>query len=134
MNKKHEEIRKKLREYRLLKNELECRTKYIEDFKKILITPLPQTEEAIHRIYKTITDDMECKAKKLQKRLDLLNRIIDRLDGNLRSIIYFRYVIGIDWLSMPEYMLYEQRTCQIFEKNALEQIEKMNIRWEDYYA
>lgn len=129
--KKYERIRSVFKEYRLLKKELECRTKYIEEFKKILIRPLPKTEEALHKIYSTIVKDMEINAKKMASRLNLIEKTINRLEGGERNVMYFRYIEGIDWITMPEYMMYEQRTCQLFETKALDKILKMNINWED---
>lgn len=135
MNKsKYSELRSKLREYRLLQKEIECRTKYMENFKETLIAPLPKSEKALRKVYKNIIDDMYAKVKILENKLNLLNTIIDKLEGNLRSVIYYRYVIGVSWISLPEYMMYEQRTCQFYEKKALEKIEKMNIDWENGYV
>lgn len=129
-SKKYERIRKVLKEYRMLKKELECRTKYIEEFRKILIRPLPKTEESLHKIYKTIIDDMESNAKKLSSRLNLIENIINKLEGAERNVLYYRYIEGIDWITMPEYLMYEQRTCQLFETKALDRIIKMDIRWD----
>lgn len=126
---KYEKLRNIFREYRLLKKELECRTEYIADFKKILIQPLPIAEEALHKIYGSIVKDMEQKAAKAQKKLRLIEDVIDRLDGTERNVMYFRYIEGIEWIAMPEYMMYEQRTCQLFETKALDKIIKMNIDW-----
>lgn len=129
--KKYERIRRVFKEYRLLKKELECRTKYIEEFKKILVRPLPKTEEALHKIYGTIVKDMECNVKKLASRLSLIEKTINSLEGAERNVMYFRYIEGIDWITIPEYMMYEQRTCQLFEAKALDKIMKMDIDWED---
>ena len=128
--KNYEKIRRIFKDYRLLKDELQSRTKYIDEFKKILIRPLPKTEETLHKIYDTIVEDMEQKAKKLSSRLKLIEGVIDRLDGAERSVMYYRYVEGIDWIIMPEYLMYEQRTCQLFEAKALKKISKMDIRWD----
>lgn len=128
--KDYEKIRRIFKDYRLLKDELKSRTKYIDEFKKILIRPLPKTEEALHRIYDTIVEDMEQTAKKLSSKLRLIEDVIGRLDGAERSVMYYRYVEGIDWITMPEYLMYEQRTCQLFETKALKKILKMDIRWD----
>lgn len=128
--KNYEKIRRIFKDYRLLKSELESRTKYIEEFKKILVRPLPKTEESLHKIYDTIIEDMEARAKKLSLRLNLIEDVIDKLDGAERNVMYYRYVAGIDWITMPEYLMYEQRTCQLFETKALNKILKMNIRWD----
>lgn len=127
----YEKIRAIFKEYRLLKKELECRTKYIEEFKKILIRPLPKTEEALHRVYNTIIRDMEDTAEKMSLRLKLIESTVNRLEGAERSVMYYRYIEGIEWITMPEYMMYEQRTCQLFEARALRKILEMNIKWED---
>lgn len=127
----YEKTRNILRQYRLLKKELECRTDYITDFKKMLIQPIPQSEEVLHRIYNCILKEMEQKALKLKKKLHFIENILDKLDGPEHNVIYYRYIIGIDWITMPEYMNYEQRTCQLFETKALDKILKMNIDWSD---
>lgn len=127
----YEKIRVIFKEYRLLKKELECRTKYIEEFKKILVRPLPKTEEALHRVYNTIIRDMEDTAEKMSLRLKLIESTVNRLEGAERSVMYYRYIEGIEWITMPEYMMYEQRTCQLFEARALRKILEMNIKWED---
>lgn len=130
-NKQYEKIRQVFREYRIFKKELEYRTKYIEDFRKILIRPLPKNEEVLHKIYKTIIGDMENTANKMALRLRLIENTINRLYGNEKNVMYYRYIEGIDWLRMPEYMMYEQRTCQLFEANAIKKIYRMNIDWEN---
>ncbi len=131
MSKTYTEIRKKLRRYRLLQKEIEHRTKYMEDFSKILVSPLPKTEDTLHRIYDEMLIDMKKKIEELQKKLTTIDKIMDKLEGNERSIIYYRYVLGINWVDLPEYMIYEQRSCQLFEINALKKIEKMDIDWEE---
>lgn len=127
----YEKTRSMLRQYRLLKKELECRTSYIADFKKILINPIPQSEEVLHKIYNCIINEMEQKAFKVQKKLHTIEKILDKLEGPERNVIYYRYIMGIDWITMPEYMNYEQRSCQLFETKALDKILKMNIDWSD---
>ena len=134
MAKSYINIRKRLKNYRILQKELELRTNYITDFKKTLITPLPATEDTLRRIYSNIILDMEKKAKLLSAELNLLENIIDKLEGDLKNIIYYRYVLGISWIDMPQYMMYEQRTCQIYEIKALKKIEKMDIDWENYHV
>lgn len=135
MNKnKYSELRSKLREYKMLESEIKCRTKYIENLKETLINPLPDTEKTLRKIYKRIIDDLYDKVNILEKKIKLLDNIIDKLDGNLRNVIYYRYVLGINWISIPEYMMYEQRTCQFYEEKALREIEKMNIDWENGYV
>lgn len=135
MNKnKYSELRSKLREYKMLESEIKYRTKYIENLKETLINPLPNTEKTLRKIYKRIIDDLYDKVNILEKKLKLLDSIIDKLDGNLRNVIYYRYVLGINWISIPEYMMYEQRTCQFYEEKALREIEKMNIDWENGYV
>ena len=131
MNNKIIKIRRNLKNYRILQKEIELRTKYIADFKATLISPLPKTEETLHKIYKKLVFDMETKLRLLQKKFDLLNDIIDKLDGEERSVIYFRYILGINWVDIPEYMMYEQRSCQNFESNAIKKIAKMKIDWGD---
>ncbi len=128
---KHSIIRIYLREYRLIRQELELRTKYINEFSKILVKPLPKIEIKLHRIYSEIIDDMENNAKRLSKRLRLIENVFSKLHGVERKVMYLRYIEGVEWIDMPEYMMYEQRTCQSFEKKALEKIEKMNINWEE---
>ena len=115
---KYERVRKKFREYRLLKKELECRTAYIDEFKKVLINPLPKTEKSLLKVYSSIIKEMEKKAMLLASKLRLIEKVIDKLEGPQRSVMYYRYIEGIEWINMPEYMMYEQRTCQIFECNA----------------
>lgn len=134
MANRHIFIRNKLKKYRILQKELELRTNYIADFKKILVTPLPATEDTLRRIYSNIILDMEKKARKLSEELKLLEKIIDKLDEDSKNIIYYRYVLGISWINMPQYMMYEQRTCQIYEIKALKKIEKMDIDWENYHV
>lgn len=135
MNKnKYSKLRSKLREYKMLESEIKCRTKYIENLKETLINPLPNTEKTLRKIYKRIIDDLYDKVNILEKKLKLLDSIIDKLDGNQRNVIYYRYVLGINWISIPDYMMYEQRTCQFYEEKALREIEKMNIDWENGYV
>lgn len=135
MNKnKYSELRSKLREYKMLESEIKYRTKYIENLKETLIKPLPNTEKTLRKIYKRIIDDLYDKVNILEKKLKLLDSIIDKLDGNQRNVIYYRYVLGINWISIPDYMMYEQRTCQFYEEKALREIEKMNIDWENGYV
>lgn len=128
-NEKYAKIRKKLRCYRVTKKELEARTRHIEEFRKILMNPLPATEHTLRKIYAEVIDSMEAEAKKLSDYLKTVNNVLQRLEGSERSIIYFRYIEGIDWITMPEYMHYEQRNCQNIEGRALEKISKMNIDW-----
>ncbi len=131
-SKKYEEVRNVLKSYRLLQNELRSRTEYISEFRRILIQPLSKDEEVLRKVYNNIISEMVKNALKLQKNLKVLESITERLSGQERNIIYFRYIKGIDWVNMPEYMMYEQRTCQLFEVKALEKILKMNIDWSDF--
>ena len=43
--KNYKDVRNWLREYRIMKKELETRVNYLAVFKKTLIKPLPETEE-----------------------------------------------------------------------------------------
>ena len=131
MKNEYIKIRNAFKEYRLLEKELISRTAYIEEFKKIMINTLPKDEKTLYKIYKNIISDMEKNALKLRRRLRLLDNIVNKLEGAERNVIYFRYIRGIDWIDMPEYMMYEQRTCQLFEMKALKKILKMNINWSD---
>lgn len=127
----YENTRNKFREYRLLKKELECRTSYILEFKRLLILPLPKAEVKLHKIYNSIIREMEDNARLIRKHLQLIERVLNKLEGPERNVMYYRYIEGIDWITMPEYMNYEQRSCQLFEAKALDKIIKMNIDWSD---
>ena len=131
MKNEYIKIRNAFKEYRLLEKELISRTAYIEEFKKIMINTLPKDEKTLYKIYKNIISDMEKNALKLRRRLRLLDNIVNKLECAERNVIYFKYIRGIDWIDMPEYMMYEQRTCQLFEMKALKKILKMNINWSD---
>lgn len=128
--KNYKEVRKWFREYRIMKNELESRVNYLNVFKMTLIKPLPETEETLQRVYNTITKDMETEIKKLRKRLRTIEKVLNNLTGPERSVLYHRYIVGIEWINMPEYVLYEQRSCQLYEVKALKKIAKMKIDWE----
>lgn len=129
-SKKYIKIRNKLRSYRLLKKELTARTKHTEEFRKVLLDPLPHTEKRLRAIYCEIINEMQNEAGKLLNEIKKIDKALQRLDERERSIIYFRYIEGIDWINLPEYVHYEQRTCQNIEVSALEKIIKMNINWE----
>ncbi len=128
-SKKYGKLRKRLRAYRLIKKELIARTEHMEGFRKILLDPLPNTEERLRTIYSEIISSMQEEAANLLKTLNGIDKALERLEGRERSVIYFRYIEGIDWINMPEYMNYEQRTCQNIETAALDKIMKMNIDW-----
>ena len=124
------DIRKWLREYRFIQKELKSRTEYMMDFKKILIDPLPESEKTLKKTYMSIIDDMNGEIKKLRSFIQKIEKVLDKLPGAERSVIYHRYIMGIDWITMPEYVMYEQRSCQNYEVKALKRIAKMNIEWD----
>ena len=128
--KNYKDVRNWLREYRIMKKELETRVNYLAVFRKTLIKPLPETEETLHRIYNAITKDMQTEIVKLRKKLRTIEKVLNNLTGPERSVLYHRYIVGIEWINMPEYLLYEQRSCQIYEVRALKKIAKMKIDWE----
>lgn len=127
---KYDVIRKKLGEYRLIENELRLRTKYLDDFKKILVNPLPSCEVHLKEIYSVIIKEMECEITKLHKRIIIIDKIMNCLTEVERNVIYYRYILKTEWIKIPEYVLYEQRTCQAIEHRALKKISEMNIDWD----
>lgn len=124
------DIRKWLKEYRFIQKELKSRTEYMMDFKRILIDPLPESEKSLKKAYMSIINDMNGEIKKLRSFLQKIENVLDKLPGAERSVIYHRYIMGIDWITMPEYVMYEQRSCQNYEVKALKRIAKMNIEWD----
>ena len=126
---KYDVIRKKLGEYKLIENELRLRTEYLEDFKKILVNPLPSCEVHLREIYAVIIKEMEDEITKLHKRIMIIDKIMSYLSEVERNVIYYRYILKTEWIKIPEYVLYEQRTCQAIEHRALKKISEMNIDW-----
>ena len=92
--------------------------------------PLSEEEVALNKIYKSIIGYMEKQGTFLKKRLREIERVIDSLPVEEKTVIYHRYIAGVSWIDMPEYMMYELRTCQAIEMKALNKIAKMNIDWE----
>lgn len=124
------DIRRFFKNYRFIKKELEARTEYINDFKKILINPLPKSEEALNKIYTNIVKDMQKEARRLRYILNTLDFAMKKLSGAERNVLYHRYVIGTEWINLPEHIMYEQRTCQHLEVSALKKLAKMDLDWE----
>ena len=73
---------------------------------------------------------MQTEIVKLRKKLRTIEKVLNNLTGPERSVLYHRYIVGIDWIDMPEHLLYEQRSCQLYEVRALKKIAKMKIDWE----
>ena len=71
---------------------------------------------------------MEKQSIFLKNRLREIEEVIDLLPAEEKSVVYYRYIVGVSWLDMPEYIMYEQRTCQLYEMSALKKIAKMNIK------
>lgn len=130
MKKTYKDARKWLKQYKLAEKELKSRLDYAEEFKKILMHPLAEEEVALNKIYKSIVGYMEKQSTFLKNRLKEIERVIQTLPAEEKSVVYYRYIVGVSWIDMPEYMMYEQRTCQAFEMKALNRIAKMNIDWE----
>lgn len=130
MKKTYKDARRWLRQYKLFENELKSRLDYAEDFKKVLVHPLTEEENTLKRIYTAIITRMENQCRFLKHRLEEIEEVINTLPAEERTVIYHRYIIGVSWLDMPEYIMYEQRTCQTFEMRALNKIVKMDIDWE----
>lgn len=130
MKKTYMDARRWLKQYKLVEKELKSRLEYAEEFKKILVNPLAKDEVALNKIYRSIVDYMEKQSIFLKNRLREIEEVIDLLPAEEKSVIYHRYIVGVSWLDMPEYIMYEQRTCQLYEMSALKKIAKMNIDWE----
>ena len=128
--KTYQDARRWLKQYKLTEKELKSRLDYAEEFKKILMHPLSGEEIALNKIYRSIVSYMEKQSRFLKNRLREIERVIETLPAEEKAVIYYRYIVGVSWLDMPEYMMYEQRTCQTFEMKALNRIAKMNIDWE----
>ncbi|MBR0278060.1 MAG: hypothetical protein IJQ50_06345 [Clostridia bacterium] len=123
------EARKWLRGYRLIEKEVKARMQYLDDFKKISKISSYDKNPAINKILRAIESDTKRKILKLQKRINDIEKALDKLDDFERNVLYHRYILGIEWIKLPEYILYEQRTCQLIEVRALKKIAKMNIEW-----
>lgn len=130
MKKTYKDARRWLKQYKLVEKELKSRMDYAEEFKKILMHPLAEDEEALNKIYRSIIGYMEKQSQFLKNRLKEIENVIEKLPAEEKAVVYHRYIVGVSWLDMPEYVMYEQRTCQAFEMKALNKIAKMDINWE----
>ncbi len=125
------QARKWIKEYRVIEKEVKSRISYINDYKKILEYDKLECSSALKKVYTPLIIEMESSISKLKRRLKDIDKAISKLDDLERSVIYHRYILGIPWINMPEYVLYEQRSCQLAEVRALKKIAKMNIEWRE---
>lgn len=132
--KKFSDIRSWLREYRYFEKELRLRADYTTDLKRILLSPLSEEDCVLRNIYTRIINEIEDNSQKLLNVMYSIESVLDRLYGAERAVIYYRYILGVEWIKLPEYLMFEQRTCQSYETRALKKIAKMNIEWGDDYV
>lgn len=131
--KNREEVKRWLKNALLIQKELRCRAEHLRQFKTEMCEPLKlasddSAQETLRGIYQDIVADMEMEMLKLKKQLRRIERVLRKLDGRERAVLYERYIRGTPWVDMAERINYEQRTCQYIEKSALDKILKMRIR------
>ena len=125
---KYTQMRKWLGRYQFILKEINARREHLEDFKNDIYNPLkahiislPNKSGIsdttlsrvinIRRIFGKMIDEMSLEIKRLHKAKEEIEAAISRLEGAERCIIYHRYILGIMWADMPEYVGYEARSA-----------------------
>ena len=132
--------RKWLKRYRWIQKELAAEIRNYEEFTRDIYNPLcspnvdgiprgsslsDQTAATVERIqkeYGEVLHDKKRKIKELENGIKEIETVINRLDADERCVLYYRYVIGLSWNKMPEYIHYEERQCRRIENKALSKI------------
>ncbi|MDD4689023.1 MAG: hypothetical protein PHE51_04675 [Eubacteriales bacterium] len=131
MNKKEMDIiRNWLKGYRLSLKELNARTEHVEWLKSEIFTPLSQSEKErdkyasirVEKIMADILRDAEIRLVNLRYEIETIESEIQELDEYERCVLYNRYILGIQWLDLPERIGYEIAQCQRLERRALENL------------
>ncbi len=139
---KYTQMRKWLGRYQFILKEINARREHLEDFKNDIYNPLkahiislPNKSGIsdttlsrvinIRRIFGKMIDEMSLEIKRLHKAKEEIEAAISRLEGAERCIIYHRYILGIMWADMPEYVGYEAAQCHRIEARAIKKLLKM---------
>lgn len=146
-NKKRAETRKWLNSYRWLKKEVQAREKHLEDFIRDMYNPLKatciddmpkgsgdtsdQTADMVIRInatmqitYVSMMNEMQYRIDNLKIAINEIEKVIESLPADERCILYHRFIVGIHWKNISEYLSYEQAQCTRIECRALDKLKR----------
>jgi hypothetical protein len=130
MNKREKAaLRRKLSGYKFLEKEMTGREAEMTELIKTLYAPLqtrPEngTKKALEKIYAKMLGEMQTRLEDLSAARNEIEALFEGLDEYEKCICYHRFIRGVHWIDLPEFVGYEQRQCQVYETRALEKIQK----------
>ena len=52
---------------------------------------------------------------------------INTLDYQERCVLYYKYIVGVSWIDMPEYTYYQKTQNRKYETSGIEEIIRKNL-------
>ena len=136
-------MRRWLSRYHFIIKEIGARREHLQDFIEELYNPLQATVQDgmpkgggisdptlkrvldIKRLYETMMAEMQANIDSLYLTKNEIEQAVAQLDAAERCVIYHRYILGIAWADMPEYIGYERAQCYRLETSGLKKLAKM---------
>ena len=131
-------VRKILNQYRFIKKELQARkaeyevylTEIYNPIQSVLLDGLPKGKGGIsdptgNRVARINQRELDYKKREIEKLEAAILRIetaINALDYQERCVLYYKYIVGVSWIDMPEYTYYQKTQNRKYETSGIEEI------------
>ena len=131
-------VRKILNQYRFIKKELQARkaeyevylTEIYNPVQGVLLDGLPKGKGGIsdptgNRVARINQRELDYKKREIEKLEAAILRIetaINALDYQERCVLYYKYIVGVSWIDMPEYTYYQKTQNRKYETSGIEEI------------
>ncbi|MCI5891798.1 MAG: hypothetical protein MRZ66_00105 [Clostridiales bacterium] len=131
-------VRKILNQYRFIKKELQARkaeyevylTEIYNPIQGVLLDGLPKGKGGIsdptgNRVARINQRELDYKKREIEKLEAAILRIetaINALDYQERCVLYYKYIVGVSWIDMPEYTYYQKTQNRKYETSGIEEI------------
>lgn len=136
-------VRKVLTQYRFIKKELQARKAEYEEYlteiynpiQGVLLDGLPKGKGGIsdptgNRVARINQHELDYKKKeigKLEAEILRIETAINALDYQERCVLYYKYIVGVAWIDMPEYTFYQKTQNRKYETAGIEEIIRKNL-------
>lgn len=136
-------VRKILNQYRFIKKELQARkaeyevylTEIYNPIQGVLLDGLPKGKGGIsdptgNRVARINQRELDYKKREIEKLEAAILRIetaINTLDYQERCVLYYKYIVGVSWIDMPEYTYYQKTQNRKYETSGIEEIIRKNL-------
>lgn len=131
-------VRKILNQYQFIKKELQARkaeyevylTEIYNPIQGVLLDGLPKGKGGIsdptgNRVARINQRELDYKKREIEKLEAAILRIetaINALDYQERCVLYYKYIVGVSWIDMPEYTYYQKTQNRKYETSGIEEI------------